>query len=497
MLRLSGGQVESLFDEALPIEVRELPDDLAALDALLSDPAVLEPVERAWEQTALGHGRPTIPIERFVRLMVIKQRTGWGYETLVREVSDSLHLRRFCLIALTERVPDESTIRKLCRRLGPDVIEEICRRVIAGAVRERRFVARAARIDSTVVEADIRYPTDLGLAADATRTLAREAAAAARLAGAGAPHVQDRSRATNRRLRTLNRTLARRTGQGKAEALRLTGAAGDLAARSVRETRRLARRLRERARGRGAQTKLAAARRLERLADRADKVCRQIRQRIAGEQITDRLVSISDPDARPIRKGKAGKSTEFGYVFQVCEITANTRRGARGLIVPAASQIGSPNESDLLRQPAPSSTPWASRRASSRSTAALRPARSTSTSPAPSERSSRVAAAQAPDAPTGAWRATASAPKAASATSSAATACAAAASNATTGPEPGRPGASSPTTSTRSPSGPPDSIPRARDHPPGHTRNAERPRPPPERGRSRSGSPRSSFIRGK
>ena len=348
MLRLSGGQVESLFDEALPIEVRELPDDLAALDALLSDPAVLEPVERAWEQTALGHGRPTIPIERFVRLMVIKQRTGWGYETLVREVSDSLHLRRFCLIALTERVPDESTIRKLCRRLGPDVIEEICRRVIAGAVRERRFVARAARIDSTVVEADIRYPTDLGLAADATRTLAREAAAAARLAGAGAPHVQDRSRATNRRLRTLNRTLARRTGQGKAEALRLTGAAGDLAARSVRETRRLARRLRERARGRGAQTKLAAARRLERLADRADKVCRQIRQRIAGEQITDRLVSISDPDARPIRKGKAGKSTEFGYVFQVCEITANTRRGARGLIVPAASQIGSPNESDLL-----------------------------------------------------------------------------------------------------------------------------------------------------
>jgi hypothetical protein len=40
----------------------------------------------------------------FVRLMVVKQRTGWGYETLVREVSDSLHLRRFCVISLTERV---------------------------------------------------------------------------------------------------------------------------------------------------------------------------------------------------------------------------------------------------------------------------------------------------------------------------------------------------------------------------------------------------------
>lgn len=215
MLRLSGGQVESLFDEALPIEVRELPEDLAGLDRLLSDPAVLGPVERAWEQAARGHGRPTVPIECFVRLMVVKQRTGWGYETLVREVSDSLHLRRFCLIALSERVPDESTIRKLCRRLGPHVVEEICRVVIAGAVRERRFTPRAARIDSTVVEADIRYPSDLGLAADATRIMAREAAKVTGLMGTEAPRVVDRSRAANRRLRTLNRTLARRTGQGR------------------------------------------------------------------------------------------------------------------------------------------------------------------------------------------------------------------------------------------------------------------------------------------
>ncbi len=348
MLRLSGGQVESLFDGVLPVEVRELPEDLAALDALLAESRVLEPVERAWERSARGRGRPTIPIERFVRLMVVKQRTGWGYETLVGEVSDSLHLRRFCLIALSERVPDESTIRKLCRRLGPAVVEEICRTVIAGALRQRRFTPRAARIDSTVVEADIRYPSDLGLAADATRMLAREAAKASGLAGPDAPRVVDRTRATNCRLRTLNRTLARRTGQGKMTALRLTGEAGKLVARSVAEARRVAGRLRQRARGRGAQTKLAAAQRLDEVADHADKVVGQIAQRVAGEKITDRLVSMSDPDARPIRKGKLGQPTEFGAVFQLCEVTEITRRGARGLIVPAASQIGSPNEPDLL-----------------------------------------------------------------------------------------------------------------------------------------------------
>jgi IS5 family transposase len=348
MLRLSGGQVESLFDLGLPVEVRELPADLAALDRLVADPALLAPVEAAWDAAARGFGRPTIPIERLLRMMVIKQRSGWGYETLVREVSDSLHLRRFCRIALSERVPDESTVRKLVRRLGPEVIEEITRAVIAKATTgERRFVVRAARIDSTVVEADMRYPTDLGLAEDATRVLARAAAKAGGV-GPGAPRVRDRSRAVQRRLRRLNRTLAARTGQGKPTALRLTGEAGRLVERSIREARRVAEHLRRRARGRGAQAKLAAARRIDQLADRASTVARQIRRRLAGERISDRLVSIADPDARPIRKGKLRAPTEFGYVVQLAEVCENTRRGARGLIVPATSQVGSPNEPDLL-----------------------------------------------------------------------------------------------------------------------------------------------------
>ena len=341
MLRLVGGQVETLFDEALPTEARELPEELARLDSLLADPALLEPVERTWEHEDRGHGRPTIPIAVYLRLMVIKQRTGWGYETLAKEVSDSLHLRRFCLIALSERVPDESTIRKLTRRLGPEVVAEITRAVIAKASRERRFSARAARCDSTVVEADVRYPSDAALAVDATRLLAREA----RKAGV---RVRDRSRAAAKRLRMINRTVGRRLGGAKATVLRLTGEAGELVCRSVAETRRQAAELRRAARGRGAQAKLAAAKRLTAIAERAEKVAAQIDKRLAGVRITERLVSLADPDARPIRKGKLGKPNEFGYVFQLCELTPHTRRGARGLILPPASAIGSPNEVDLL-----------------------------------------------------------------------------------------------------------------------------------------------------
>lgn len=92
----------------------------------------------------------------------------------MREVSDSLHLRRFCLIAIDRRGPDDSTVRKLARRLGAEVVEEITRVVIEKAKRETRFRGRAARIDSTVVQADIRYPSDAMLALAGARALARE-----------------------------------------------------------------------------------------------------------------------------------------------------------------------------------------------------------------------------------------------------------------------------------------------------------------------------------
>ena len=129
------------------------------------------------------------------------------------------------------------------------------------------------RIDSTVVEADIRNPTDLGLAGDAAWTLAAEAVKASEFANPDAQHVQDRSRAVAKRLRRLSRTLAARIRHGKEVALKVT----------VRPVSRRAGRCAKRAnssascaaRGRGAQTKLRgpsdrAARRPRREGLRAD-----------------------------------------------------------------------------------------------------------------------------------------------------------------------------------------------------------------------------------
>ena len=355
MLTLLADQPECLWDDALPIEVRQLPEDLAALDVLLSDHEFLWPIVERWQQEfretgrlVLTEGRPTIAMETFIRLMVLKQRYRWGYRTLVAEVSDSIHLRRFCRISLSERVPDESTVRKLTRRVGAETVVELTRALIVKATREKRFRPRAVRIDSTVIEADIKHPTDAGLASVGVRALAREGRKLARLVGEKRSRVRDRSRAMGRKLRAVARTIRRRSGEAKAEVLTLTKETGELLERSVKEARRLAAAAQLRARGRGAKAKLTAAGQLEELADRCEKVARQIRQRVAGEKITDRIVSLTDPDARPIRKGKIGKPTEFGYVSQLAEVTENTKPGARGLILPASHQIGNPSENTLL-----------------------------------------------------------------------------------------------------------------------------------------------------
>jgi transposase, IS5 family len=358
MLTLHANNGDTLWDYLLPDGARALPADLARLDAVLSDPAMLAPFRARFQSLAaeldadpVQRGRPTISMATYLRLMVVKHRTGWGYETLVKEVSDSLHLRRFCLIPLTETVPDESTVRKLTRRLGHEVVDGCIRGVIGKALRERRFRPRALRADSTVAEADIRYPTDAGLAADAVRVLARAARRVRAAVPAVSGRVRDRSRAVQKRLRALGRTLRRRTGEAKAAVRRLTQETAEQARASVGEARRVlaqARRSRSRAPGISRAGRARAIAALERAIGLAERVTEQTRMRFAGQKITDRLVSLFDPDARPVRRGKLAKPNEFGYVVQLTEITANTRRGARGLLLPPKLEAGSTHENALL-----------------------------------------------------------------------------------------------------------------------------------------------------
>ena len=354
MLRLTPDHPrESIWDAVLPPELLQLPPDLAALDAILADPALLTPFHANWDQSAKRHGRPSIPMATFVRLMVIKHRTGWGYETLVKEVSDSFHLRRFCLIPFEERVPDESTVRKLARRLGPELVNDVIRQVITKAVRERHFTGRAMRCDSTVTEANIRFPTDSGLCGDAVRVLAREARRTKQAVPTAQGHVRDRSRAVGKRLRALGRSLKSRTAKATGAVQQYTEECADQVRQSVREARRLLQDARNRSEAAAGVTSKGQRReralgRLQETIDMAERVVEQVRKRFAGEKIADRLVSLADPDARVIRRGKRAKPNEFGYIVQLAEVTPNTQKGARGFVLPPQIRPGSTHDNTLF-----------------------------------------------------------------------------------------------------------------------------------------------------
>src|SRR5499427_7369541 len=237
---------------------------------VLDAPGVLKEFERHWGRANLRVGRPSIPMATYVRLMALKHRHRWGYERLVRQVADSFHLRRFCRISIVAEVPDESSIRKLTRRLGPELVDNLTREVIQLAVKERGFRMRAMRCDSTVQEADIRHPTDSGLAADAVKVLAR----AARKVHATIPgltrKVRDRSRAAGKRTRELNRSLVRRTGDARQQVQRLTEEIAELAKASLGQAKRLL-----------AEAKLVTARARRRSRRRAARVIVELEEMIA------------------------------------------------------------------------------------------------------------------------------------------------------------------------------------------------------------------------
>ena len=78
VLTLLADQPECLWDDVLPVEVKELPEDLAALDVLLADQELLWPLVERWRQefaqtgrAVLTEGRPTIAMEIYVRMMLL------------------------------------------------------------------------------------------------------------------------------------------------------------------------------------------------------------------------------------------------------------------------------------------------------------------------------------------------------------------------------------------------------------------------------------------
>src|SRR6201997_796607 len=337
----------SLWESILPEEVRRLPDELARVDALLDDPAFFTPFVPFFD---LRMGRPSTPMETYLRLMFLKFRYRLGYESLCREVADSITWRRFCRIPLDGSVPHPTTLMKLTTRCGEGAVAGLNEALLAKATEAKLLRTNKVRADTTVVEGDVGYPTDTGLLAKAVGSMARTVE---RIKAAGAAirtRARDRRRSVGRRARTIASKLRLRGQQQRDQAQafvrRITGELAGIAEQALAEASvvaRNAKRAVRRASGRRKARLRQAIHHLESLIGRTEQVVAQVRNRLAGvmPESATRLVSLHDADARPIRKGRLGKPVEFGYKAQIPDNTD-------GVILDPTVEIGNPADAPQL-----------------------------------------------------------------------------------------------------------------------------------------------------
>jgi IS5 family transposase len=325
MFRTIGGQV-SLWESLLPEEVLRLPEELARVDVLLDDPVFFVPFAPHFDPLV---GRPSTPMECYLRLMFLKFRYRLGFESLCAEVSDSITWRRFCRIPLDSKVPHPTTLMKLTTRCGEQAVAGLNEALWAKAAAGKLLRTARVRADTTVIAANVAYPTDSGLLAKAVGKLVRTVRRVQAAGGATGIHMTDRRRAAARRVREISSKLRTRSKLGREESTqairRVTGELAGLAETTAVQATAVLRN------GRRALPKAISGRmrgRLRRALDelaatigRTAKIAAQARTRLAGQvpEGATRLVSLHDPDARPIRKGRTGKPVEFGYKAQVAD----------------------------------------------------------------------------------------------------------------------------------------------------------------------------------
>src|SRR3954452_12052997 len=310
----------------------ELEPQLAQLDQLLDDDQIFARVRddlgRRYPLTR-AHGRRSTPVEVILRMLVVMRLYGRSFQKAEYFVNDSLVLRQFCRVYL-ERVPDDTTLIRWAKLVGPETLQKLNDRAVELARGRKVTRGRKLRVDTTAVETEIHYPTDSGLIGDGVRVVSRLLRRARVVLGeagsklGGAPPrraVASRSGArTVRRLAQQLHRIARRKGEQGREALKAaytklietaerTGAQGQ---RVLEALKRSGEKGAEYLAGRFGEF-------LPRLTQGIDQARRRVLQ---GESVPakDKLLSLFEPHTQIIPRFKAGKPVEFGRKIRLDEV---------------------------------------------------------------------------------------------------------------------------------------------------------------------------------
>ena len=343
MLRTKVDAQQTLWETILPPELLRLPPGLEQVDRLLDDPVFFEPFVPFFHPVI---GRPSIPMESYLRMMFLRFRYRLGFETLCAEVTDSLAWRRFCRIGISDAVPHPTTLMKITTRCGEKAVDQLNEALLRKAMAAHVVKLDRVRADTTVVPANVSYPTDSGLLSKGVAKLAKTVRALRALGLARRTHFRDRTRSVRRRAHAIGAWLKRRSGDAKEEVLVLSGELAAIAEAAIKDAQVVAtnaRRALQRAGAASSGKSTALVAELERTIWAVEQIATQTRTRLAGDVPAGgtRVVSLHDTDARPIAKGRLGRPVEFGYKAQVTD-------NAQGIVLDHLVEKGNPPDAPML-----------------------------------------------------------------------------------------------------------------------------------------------------
>jgi IS5 family transposase len=315
-----------LFFTPLAQQIALLKDDLLdPVDLLLDDHQLVDLVRTCLigrNPNSSRPGRPGIAPDRLLRCCVLKHMKGWSFRDLERELRSNLLYRHFTHYD-ADPTPDHSVFSRTFALLGPDLTQQVLRRVVGIACEQGVAQGKRIRVDTTVIESNVHYPTDSSLLGDSIRVLTRSLSKIAKECKPGALEVIEHSRAVKYRLLEISRAAKSKTEAGRARIRasyqKLLGVTRSVVRQSQQALERL-----KKGRLPVVGSKLAVftqMAQLEHFLPLAEKVIRQTKERVVlGQEAAEKVLSLFEPHTRVIRKGKAHKPNEFGRLVRLDEV---------------------------------------------------------------------------------------------------------------------------------------------------------------------------------
>lgn len=298
-----------------------LSPELAAIDWALEDEELFcmirDDLAQRYPQT-LTAGRNSTPVEVILRMLAVRHLYDLSYEQTELQVSDSLVLRQFCRVYF-QSVPDHTTLWKWAAQIQPQTLEAFNRRLVDLAVRDKLTRGRKLRMDGTVVETNMHYPTDSSLLADCVRVLGRSLQQAKVLIMEQSGLTQETFRNRTRSARRTARKIGRLSRQGKERTKAAYRKLVGITRATVRQAKQVLAVLHELDNTEGQ----ALAETLATFLPRTQQVIKQTERRVfQDEQLSpdEKIVSIFEPHSDIIRRGKPRKLTEYGHKVWLGEV---------------------------------------------------------------------------------------------------------------------------------------------------------------------------------